>query len=80
MGIKNAISVSPNPVTDDVLYLDIEAASRQLQVQVLDAQGRLLRGWLLDTEGQTRFPLNIGDLPTGMLFLRVKNETLRIVR
>jgi hypothetical protein len=60
------LSLAPNPVVDQALLTFPEAFSGT--VDLCDAQGRILRR--LRLVGQRSLPIQVGDLPGGVLMLR----------
>jgi hypothetical protein len=60
------LSLAPNPVVDQARVTFPEAFTGT--IAVCDAQGRILRA--VPVNGQRSLPLQVGDLPAGVLLLR----------
>lgn len=61
-----ALALVPNPAVDQALVTFTEAFTGT--VDVCDAQGRILRN--VSVNGQRSLPIQVGDLPAGVLLLR----------
>jgi hypothetical protein len=69
---KSDFSVYPNPLTGDTpLQIETGALEGPTQLRLFDQQGRLVREWALELEGQRSLPLELGELPAGTYFLRL---------
>jgi predicted esterase len=69
---KTALGISPNPCTDQIFVRFEDAAVGALGVDIIDAQGRIVRRWT----SQKQQPdwsdtFAVGDLPPGQYFLQV---------
>jgi hypothetical protein len=79
-GLKNAVSVWPNPLVGEQINLQISDLQGDVVVRIFDAQGRELRTQILEGEGTQRFQLSTEGLPEGILLLQVGGEVVRVVR
>jgi hypothetical protein len=78
---KAQVSVYPNPVASDALWIDFQALRAEALVQLFDAQGRLLRTWSFDPAQQRVVALDLLGIAPGMLFLKVnEQESIKILR
>lgn len=67
-GLENSISVYPNPVTGDMIYVDKLDETRNYTIQILNAEGRIM----IQTQNQgQKQSINISELPKGLYFLKV---------
>lgn len=64
-------SVYPNPVVDDVTFIEFTETDTPAFIRLFDAQGRLLREWNFEAAGAMRYALDLAGLPAGTLFLQV---------
>jgi hypothetical protein len=72
--IANGIHLSPNP-TDGLLQLDWPGSEAQV-VQLQDAMGRVILFRKQSKEQQ----IDLKELPAGIYFMRVANETFRVLK
>jgi hypothetical protein len=68
----SAISIYPNPAKD-VLHLQLQNSSRNLQLRINDMYGRTVKTWSYNNSG-TSLQLNIADLPAGYYQLEILQE------
>ncbi len=61
------VQISPNP-TSNLLNIELPAEAQSVEIQLLDATGSLLRSQ--KTEGESQTKMLLGDLPTGIYFLK----------
>ncbi len=66
-------SIQPNPANQFALVMLNEAVEGELQVEVYDPAGRLLRQ-LQVASGVRQIEIDLADFPDGMLLLRLVNE------
>lgn len=77
---KTALGISPNPCTDHIFVQFEDAAVGPLAIDIIDAQGRVLRRW----SSQKQVPdwsdtFIISDLPPGQYFLELTvNQERRV--
>ncbi len=64
-------SVYPNPVVDDVTFIEFTETDTPAFIRLFDVQGRLLREWNFEAAGAMRYALDLAGLPSGNLFLQV---------
>lgn len=65
----------PNPTQGEVTLSISMGHSRQVAVQVFDAQGRLLQRTLQDgAAGQNQWKIDLGGLPQGLYFIALQDE------
>jgi predicted esterase len=69
---KTALGISPNPCTDHIFVQFEDAAVGPLAIDIIDAQGRVLRRW----SSQKQVPdwsdtFIVSDLPAGQYFLEL---------
>lgn len=79
VGDGHGVLVSPNPVGKTLqLTLESETQASAMHVQILDSYGRLLKEWNLNViAAQQAFQLDLSDIPSGMLFLRIDGQDAR---
>ena len=67
-----ALSISPNPCTDHIFVRLEDAAAGIIAVDIIDAQGRVLRRYTFQKQ-QTEWSdtFTVGDLPPGQYFLQL---------
>ncbi len=70
-----SIRVYPNPASTHV-HVEIENAGSQ-SCQILNIQGRVVRK---EQFSSSKFTLDLQDFPQGMYFLRIGNETIKVVK
>lgn len=83
VGVSLGVQVSPNPVSETLwLTLESETQTSASRIQILDSYGRLLKEWNLnEVPAQQAFPLDLSDIPSGLLFLQIDSqEARRIVK
>ena len=68
---QQTLSLYPNPVKD-MLSLSADLVGRT-EVKVFDLQGRTVKHFV--TNGLSQMRISVSDLPSGVYFVRVKNET-----
>ncbi|MBK8427460.1 MAG: T9SS type A sorting domain-containing protein [Lewinellaceae bacterium] len=64
------------------MTLESETQTSASRIQILDSYGRLLKEWNLnEVPAQQAFPLDLSDIPSGLLFLQIDSqEARRIVK
>jgi|GEM_PF-1742940 len=78
---RGVIGVAPNPVTNGTTFLRLNGLKDDTaNIRLMDAFGRLLREWKVATENDYAMPIDLSDVPSGVLFLFVNGETVRIVK
>ena len=73
---SNPIKIYPNPVYD-IMNVEFTLASRaEIQIVILDQQGKLVKILLKDTvpQGRNSFSFNKGALSNGVYFVRVTSD------
>jgi hypothetical protein len=82
---KNTITVYPNPTTGELIVEiagDPESSSGRNDVQsieVFDIYGRMVSSHHLITSSSHHL-INISHLPAGIYFLRIENQTVKVVK
>ena len=65
------VMIYPNPVREELSIVFMEDMPTRMELELMNADGKIMRSFLVD--GQTTMHnLNLGGLPSGMYFLRVK--------
>ncbi len=79
VGKSLGIQVSPNPVSNTLwLTLETDTQASASRIQILDSYGRLLKEWNLnEVPAQQAFPLDLSDIPSGLLFLQIDGQEAR---
>lgn len=79
------VQLVPNPV-QDIFTLDFKGQDNQYQIDILDAQGQLVKREQFQNYAgqQSRYQQNISDLSSGMYFVVVRSDhhlqTLKLVK
>jgi predicted esterase len=69
---KSAVGISPNPCTNQIRVLFNNAATGQLAIEIIDAQGRVVRLWSAQKDQSNWSNIfTVGDLPPGQYFLQL---------
>jgi hypothetical protein len=69
---KQTVAISPNPCTSQIHVLFDNAATGQLAIEIIDAQGKVLRRWNAQKPQQDwSDTFSVGDLPPGQYFLQL---------
>lgn len=79
---RGAAVVSPNPVvgTQISVYLN-KTATGSAHIRLFDALGRQMQAWEVEVENDLVLPLDLSNVPAGLLFLQVNEETpIRVVK
>jgi hypothetical protein len=71
-GVKG-LQLYPNPAKD-VLHLQISGAAETVQLQIIDAAGRIIKQQQWKTGTASSITIDIGSLPKGKYFLAVQRE------
>jgi len=69
----------PNPVTGDEVYLDFPELNEAALVRLFDLQGRMLREWHFEPEGNARFRLDLAGLPAGNMVVQVNDQAGKLL-
>lgn len=70
--VNEKIEIYPNPVTD-VIYIRLSDFSKQVYVEIYNAQGQLVMTSLEQTDS---FSLDLSKLETGVYLLKIKSDEL----
>jgi hypothetical protein len=77
---KASVQAFPNPVHAQ-LYLQLNAAPGTIYIQLADVAGRIVRQIQLSSSGTTlSTSVDMRNLQNGIYFVRVNNETIRIIK
>jgi hypothetical protein len=79
-GTRLLLSVSPNPAQNDRVTIAFGEAKQNLTVQILDAQGRLLRAWTHHPEDAPSVEADLSSFSGNLFFVKVGDEVVKIVR
>ncbi|MGB9742454.1 MAG: SBBP repeat-containing protein [candidate division WOR-3 bacterium] len=75
------LTVTPNPISADGLINFNLPLANSLTLKLFDRTGMLVREFGIDRRnGETRFRLQLKDLPTGVYFLRLEHPAARLTR
>ena len=69
------VNAYPNPFTDQLTVEIKNIRAQQVEVQVIDLQGRVLQQQQFRNALGVPLSINAGDLPSGTYFLSVRTET-----
>ena len=78
---KDGFRMSPNPA-DGALFLELEnPGSGSFDVRLMDLQGRTLRTWAFQKQGQYwSQSIDVGNLAAGSYFIQVTGSNFQSVR
>jgi hypothetical protein len=69
------VSVYPNPTSGEMTLSVAGAPERNLQLEVTDALGRIVRNIALPEGAIFTYPLDLSKEPAGVYYLRLRSET-----
>ena len=82
-GLNNNWLLAPNPARESAVVRLTEPAAQELSIELFDMNGRLLQRSLLP-QGATEQVLDLGDLPAGVIMVRLSDghdaQTRRLVK
>ncbi len=80
LDVLETIQLNPNPFTERIdITISVNAPS-QLQLQLLDVQGQVLRSEKHQVNGEMSLSWGMESLPVGVYFLNLSNEDGSVVR